>query len=268
MLATLNWEAPLHEEDPFKYVEKLEFFKEQKELEFKPGLNILFGKNGSGKSSVLKVLAQKLFALQGGISALTLYAVRESRFDIGDEGLSLAPYVVSHDGTSIVFIDTRATPGIIGGQFDDDFFEEGVRNAMLKKNSTGEATLSRLNTFVGVCLALIRGQEVDIEAVYPAEVQNDLVGQHFRDKWVSMIAPTIARGQRTVLIDEPESGLSLVLQKRLWTIFQHEKVTEKFQIVVATHSVFALNVKNAHFIEMSSGYINESKEALKSAFNA
>ena len=39
-------------------------------MEFKPGLNILVRPNGSGKSTVLRMLAESMCAFRGGVSAV------------------------------------------------------------------------------------------------------------------------------------------------------------------------------------------------------
>ena len=47
----------------------VEWLKDRTEIEFGPGLNILFGKNGSGKSTVIKSIAKVLCCLDGSLGS-------------------------------------------------------------------------------------------------------------------------------------------------------------------------------------------------------
>jgi predicted ATPase len=41
------------------------------------------------------------------------------------------------------------------------------------------------------------------------------------------------------------------------------EIAARFQIIVATHSPFALMVPHAHIVEMSDGFVAETRKAIK-----
>lgn len=95
---------------------------------------------------------------------------------------------------------------------------------------------------------------------------NKVWQERYRIQRERRFEPKIPVGKPTLILDEPENRLSLPLQARFWNLVTHPKVLEKFQIIVATHSLFgvmaAKNVK-ANTIELTPGFL----EAIKSEIN-
>jgi predicted ATPase len=71
-----------------------------------------------------------------------------------------------------------------------------------------------------------------------------------------------ATGQKTFIFDEPESGFSLPWQAGLWASIFAKLDPNEFQVLVATHSPFALGISGANYIEMSPGYVRECEVAV------
>lgn len=73
----------------------------------------------------------------------------------------------------------------------------------------------------------------------------------------------------TILLDEPDTTLSLPLQAKLWHLLTHKNVRQRYQIIVATHSVFPFLLlrrgvlKRAHFVEMVPGYVETIQAILQ-----
>lgn len=277
--------------DPLEYRWATEVpFLKNGPIKFEPGLNIIFGPNGSGKSTVAGILAFHLAAEQGGVSTVTSTWVR-ALFDY--KGNSRANWDVTHDGRAVMYVNPRKSVGLSGGGFDDDFFLEGVGNA-LSKESTGQGTLRKLEHLIKL---IMKDGEIEtpknnvgttsdkktakvgkgrtarsFERESPKKSETELLGpsavfpdsikwpQPMRDELkISVqthLTGSIPQGQRTIILDEPETGLSLPFQAGFWRNVMASKKAAGFQIIVATHSPFALNIEGANYIETSPGYLD------------
>lgn len=254
----------------FGYARALPFFKNKRQLVFKPGLNILFGPNGSGKSTVLHMLGETMSAVQGGVSTVTQRTVHEtvdmmagrdrSQGMVDKLGLD-----VMHDGQPVVFCDPRDSVGLDSGAFDDDFFSQGFAEVQLRHTSShGQLSVHRLNTVLAVLLD---------KAPFPKEVAWKIKRGQVNDMWQQALDVVQARmqaridpAQPTVLLDEPEANYSLPWQARLWSLLAREAVAAKFQLIVASHSPFALGIPHAHYIDLAGGFRQEAEAALRAKF--
>lgn len=228
--------------DNFKYAAGLDFFKNQHKIQFQPGLNIIFAPNGTGKSTILKMMAQMTACEQGGVSTITEAWVRDvSRGNKSHlEGIK-----AQHDGQAVMYANPRQAVGLIGGMaaFDDDFFTEGFAETQLKE-STGMTTLARMTKILGV---------LNGKTPMPDKIMQK--NGELNDVTKEMLKASIAKGQQTILLDEPESGLALHVQSNLWMMMERGAQTHNLQIIVATHSPFALATL-ANYIELQPGYLN------------
>ena len=258
--------AGLESSQMFGYAKDLPFLKDRPTLEFKPGLNIVFGPNGSGKSTVLRMLAESMCAFQGGVPKVT-HTVLSSvgwREPFSDPmGVKVA-----HDGQAVVFCDPRQQVGLIGGAFDDDFFHQGVREAMaMGKQSHGQTTMRRADHALGVLLKKIPFPELPkLAAEKKATKAKDAPQRRPEDVIRERMAASIAQGQPSVILDEPEANYSLLWQARLWQILSKPETVKDFQIIVATHSAFALGIPHAHYIDVNPTFREEIELMLRLRF--
>jgi predicted ATPase len=251
----------------FGYAAQVPFFKNRSRLDFKPGLNILVGSNGCGKSTVLKILGETLCATQGGFSTITEDAISNGVDMFGairsGEMKDTVGLTVAHDGQPVIYCDPRKTIGLVGGTFDDDFFKQGMAETM-SRGSHGQSAMRRL----GQALDIVMGQ-----TAFPDKVDHRVNPDRVNDTWQralkvleKRLVGTIPAGQPTVLLDEPETNFSLVWQARLWELLTLPHVVQRRQVIVATHSAFALNIPHAHYIEFEPGFRAEAEAALFARF--
>jgi ABC-type cobalamin/Fe3+-siderophores transport system ATPase subunit len=82
------------------------------------------------------------------------------------------------------------------------------------------------------------------------------------------VADTILRGNIkekgpiTILLDEPDRSIDLQYQYGLWSAIR--KYSNKIQFIIASHNLFAFDIPNANYIEMSKGYVETAMNAVLS----
>jgi len=264
----------------FSYAREVSFFKGREEIVFKPGLNILVGPNGSGKSTVLKMLGESMCATLRGLSGVTRDDVQsgiDMMAGIGarlrDPKAEIPPMTdklgltILHDGQPVIYCDPRNPVGLNSSSFEGDNLDAGIVEAMTAgRRSHGEMALYRGNTALAVLLGKVP---------FPIEVHYDVRREDVNDKWQEALdvlerrlAPAIPKGQPTVLLDEPEANYSLAWQAKLWTLLANPEVAERCQVIVASHSAFALGIAHANYIETETGMRETAEQALRVRFGA
>lgn len=226
----------------FEYAKKLEFFNKNEHVEFKPGLNIIFAPNGSGKSTILSMIAKATASEQGGVSSITSTWMND--LNLHKDRSTLGEIDVQHDGQPTIYVNSRKAVGLCGGMaaFDDDFFSEGLAETGLRE-SAGYTTMHRLNKVMNIFLG-----NVGIPDEYQIKTNREI-----SDVAKRILAPKIPKYQKTIILDEPESGLAIHVQSNVWNLIDRAAKERNLQIIAATHSPFSL-VCDAHFIELSDGY--------------
>lgn len=228
----------------------------QAEWPFGTGLTILWGPNGCGKSTLLTLMALLMHAEQGGRSAITEHSISalwKNKFSFEpsrDKSLDyLMGATVRSDGQAIRYINPTKSVGLSRGGFDDDFFGSGIQIAMAR-GSGGQMTLHKLSS-------LFRDRD---------PLAHDMLGERINSTWkgakqatTACLQPAIPVGPLTVLLDEPDLHLDIPSQANLWG--QIKRLAKKEQIIVATHSIFAVNVKGATYIDLVPGYLEECRKA-------
>jgi energy-coupling factor transporter ATP-binding protein EcfA2 len=245
MIYSLDIRHP--DKTPIAWLPKVEALAQPRMFEFKPGLNILWGRNGSGKTTVLRLLSMLCHCMQGSVPRVTQRSLMEL---CGHGGGDVREAIrLKHDGQGVRHFDPGHTVGIDSGAFDDDFFSAGVSNTMFK-GSAGQTTSFRFeDTIVGV----MRGRVPKVEWVAPRGQNAAKVAEHF-------LKANAKKGPPTVLLDEPERSLDINCQVGCWRSIRAYAGTTQF--IVASHSLFALNIPEANYIDMSPGYLEGCKKAL------
>lgn len=248
-----------------------------KRYEFTPGINVLFGPNGCGKSTIIKTLKSYCGIQKGGWTAVSdplvlgtyyigkmheakdfphayyTYSPGKSMADVGWDGMP----TFFNDG-DIKVSDTFFFQNV--GQSDDGITSEAEQlDALALKPSSGQYRIQKINKIVNMLQSPPTFEHVEEP---PLRCQYPDVAKREANYWRSL-------GRRskkyTILLDEPERSLSLPKQEKLLCELIPEQMKD-YQIILATHSIFALTIKDANIIDMQEGYVDECKKLIKKGF--
>lgn len=244
---------------PFKVLSGVGMFR----LDFEP-ITILYGGNGSGKSTALNVISQKL------------HIERQSAYNSGelmDTYVGLCSFETDMRWTGEEF----STTGHRSGRYDiseiscmitsDDIFK-----ALLQDRVSREQTLikSRMLTDQAESIKMGRwtdfkfSRHLDLESgenirqyKEAVEIRKKSVSQYLRDK-LGNEEPGMSNGENSFvymsgllkkeglyLLDEPENSLSPEMQLKLSDLLVYMARFNNSQIIMATHSPFLLSTPYA-----------------------
>jgi ABC-type Mn2+/Zn2+ transport system ATPase subunit len=246
---------------PVKWLAGVDTFKQPRSFEFKPGLNILWGRNGSGKTSLIKILTRLFHCEQSNQPVVTEESLRkltddDFRQEPNDIRMGLQ---IEHDGQGVRHFDPGHAVGLIGGMagFDWDFGASGLSNAMFR-GSAGQTTLFRFNQLA---------EEIVARSVPKVswKVPHERAGKGTWGQRVTLAAHFLEsnapKGQPTLLLDEPERSYDLNTQIGIWRFLR--AYSDQVQFIVASHSLFALKIPEANYIELSPAYLAGAEKALE-----
>jgi predicted ATPase len=232
-----------------------------KSFEFTDGVNVLFGPNGCGKSSTMKMLKAYCGIEKGGWSRIS------SELALGAQSQSHFPWVyrayspgqsdciVDWDGVASFYNDGDVKIDQWAWFSNNEILsEDGMTTEkdqmqfLIDKPSSGQYRLIKLNKLLSMM-----------------ENPPDLtkyVSSHPAQVGESNYIRTLPRnGKPTLLLDEPERALSLPKQLELFGLLQN--LTEKYQIIIATHSPFVLFQKNIKIFDIEEGYVDKCLDIFK-----
>ena len=227
---------------------------------FKPGINILFGTNGCGKSTILHTLKAYCGIAGGGWTYFNdPMRLASSQFPFAYLGLtpSRSEAYVNWDGTPSFFNDgdikVDNTFFYMSSRSSDDGItsEAEQMDTLARKPSSGQYRIKKVNQVFNMVRNVPVFSATDIPHGYN---QRDAMKE--LAYWNSLSKT----GPQTILLDEPERALSLPLQRTLF--FEILPQFKDLQLIIATHSIFCLKMPDANIIEFDANYVEQCKHVL------
>jgi ABC-type lipoprotein export system ATPase subunit len=221
---------------------------------FDENFNVLFGNNGTGKSVILKTIKAYCGIEKGGWTRLSdeikLPATSPDHFP--------ATYSVYTPNNCIANVDWDGKPTFynegdikvdgLGWFFDNQqLSDDGITtgdehlDTLATKPSSGQYRLKKLNKIFNIL-----------------ENPPKISGSSNEAKYIKSLP---RNGKITVLFDEPERALSLPKQMELFELLRD--ISDKYQVIVATHSPFILFQEGVNIIDMEDEYSLKCIEIFK-----
>jgi len=239
----------------------------RKTFEFQKGVNILFGPNGCGKTTLINILGA-YSGTRAGWSTFgdPLYSMDHEYPELfAKNAPAQVKAQVCWDGTASFLMSPKTgSPG--GATLDDS--QDGLMDfgmvvgEMMAKVSSGQERIIRINRLAEVLKTV---PDLTKKPKNYSDV-NDL-WQKSMDKFVKYVKSRTLDGPSTLLLDEVDQSMAIPLQKDFWTIAV-PNIAKRFQVIAATHCPFALAHREAKgFIEMDPGYTDACMKAVKALVN-
>ncbi len=211
-------------------------------LDFEP-ITILYGGNGSGKTTALNVIAEKL-----GLQRATLYN-RSNFFEDythmcsyeTEEGIPVNSRIITSDDVFDFMLDIRSmNEGI------DRRREELLEDYQELKYSKFQ--MHSLNDYAH--LKKVRDARSKTQSKYVRNNLADNVREHSNGESAFLYFTEKIQEDGLYLLDEPENSLSPERQQELVKFLEDSARFFRCQFVISTHSPFLLAMKGAKIYDM------------------
>jgi predicted ATPase len=242
-------------------------------ISFGPKLSVLYGRNGIGKSVAIKTLAAYCGIEKGGWSQISNPAKLASKV------LTHFPFVyraytpsnvdadVTWDGAPTFYNDSdMLNKNDFTWFFDNEKLSaDGITSSgeqmdiMAEKPSSGQYRIHKINKIMKIIQTPPSLSEVpDVADKDSAAAEVEYI-KILRTNAKKFNMPDT--GKMTLLFDEPEKALALPKQLELFDTLN--KLSEHFQVIIATHSPFILYFKDANIIDLENGYADECRDLIE-----
>jgi len=217
-------------------------------IPFGPGLNVVWGRNGVGKSTLLKVISHIFCCTQSGRPFVSETALRTIQHVSGGgvEDKPINGVIPIHDGQAVLSLDLDLRVGLAhrGTEFDYDFIRHMHESMGMQNLSSGQ------------CVAAATVQQIISNMKEWPDIEYKIKNQPLNDYWrkrvqkvEDLLQAQIEKGPTTLLLDEPDKSLDIDSQYNFW-LEVIPTLMKNHQVIVATHNPLALQVKGANIVEI------------------
>lgn len=230
---------------PFKIYPQKQFFK----IDFEP-ITIFYGGNGSGKSTILNIIAEKLHVTRVSAFNNTPFFEEYIKFcsykTFRDGKIPLKSRIITSDDVFDFLLDCR----VINQQIEkkrenifaeyDTFTDPHEPNFQMKSLDDYFELKSRNE-------ARNKSKSEYVKRRIPMELQWKSNGESAFAYFTSQI-----KENALYILDEPENSLSPKLQLELSKFIENSARFYNCQFIISTHSPFILGVKSAKIYDLDS----------------
>ena len=240
---------------PIEYLSGLGAFKNGKTYEFKPGVNIIVGKNGCGKTTLMNLIRKYLLVDLSECSVGVFNSnINDICFGLGDDKHMYAGADVYADYQRNTFRLCHAGER----KHNEDIFADDHTIAEFvgqRESSTGEGVIVALNSLFGRMFG--KGAKLMFDYMR--------LGDNY-PQYMQYIHDHVIEGDEwTILMDEPDRNLDIENIGHIKAVLDFHK--PHTQIIAVLHNpllICALS-KNpeVNFIEMTRGYVKNIRKMVK-----
>ena len=223
---------------PFKILSKHQL----RQLDFEP-VTILYGGNGSGKTTALNVIAEKL-----GLTRDTLY----NRSNFFEDYVKMCSYeleqkiprhsrIITSDDVFDFMLNLRSLNEVINRRREDLFEEylEAKYSHFQMRSMEDYEQLKKVNS-----------ARSKTQSKFVRENLMDNVREHSNGESAFIYFSEKIRENGLYLLDEPENSLSPEKQQELLKFLEDSARFFGCQFIIATHSPFLLSMRGAKIYDM------------------
>lgn len=247
-----NEKAPLH------YLSDLDNFKNGMEYAFKPGVNLVVGENGCGKTTLMKLIHRYLLVGQQQCEEKNVVKLFED-YKLKDEEMTDGVDVYA-DYTTNIF--RMAHPEEYKGESGiglQNFENFGTLGTMMH-SSTGEGVTAAINNLWN----LIFSGKASLSFPKLSDWRKERYAAYLDYVKEHRIKPTEEEKEITILMDEPDRNLSLDNIKEIQGILSFHK--PQIQLIAVVHNPLLIynlsNIGDINIIEMTENYVDKVKRTV------